>query len=226
MSGFVDRENEIFAVLQEFADEDLPFVVVGGYGVSAFQHRFSVDADIVVRDDRLEEFTELLDDRGFEAVADRELDVYGGRYLAYEKDVELPVTIDLLVNSLRCRQTDGVWRYRYFRQHSVTENIEGSERAVTVRVPERELLMAVKLHSGRLTDVRDVVALAGDVDFEALATHLDRGDEEKLHDVLDGVYETLVDENFEDSFKGVFSTTEFPEEDIEAVREFVRRRLE
>lgn len=226
MSGFVDRENEIFAVLQDFADEDLAFVVVGGYGVSAFQHRFSVDADVVVRDDHLDDFTALLDDRGFEPVADRDLDVYGGRYLAYEKNVELPVTVDLLVNSLHCRQTDGVWRYRYFRQHSITTEIEGSERTVTVRVPERELLMAVKLHSGRLTDVRDVVALAEDVDFETVAVHLDRGDEQRLRDVLEGVHETLTGDNFEDSFKGVFSTSEFPGGDVEAVREFVRQRLE
>lgn len=225
MSGFVGRENEIFAVLQGFIDEDLPFVVVGGYGVSAFQHRFSVDADLVVRDDHLDDFTTLLEGRGFDPVADRELDVYGGRYLAYEKDEELPVTIDLLVNSLHCRQTGGVWRYRYFRRHSTTADIEGTEQAVTVRVPERELLMAVKLHSGRLTDARDVVALAGDADFGRVATHLNRGNEDDLHNVLRGVSETLAGDDFEDSFKGVFSTSDFPEDDIEAVREFVDRWL-
>lgn len=225
MSGFVDRENQIFEILQAFEDHDLEFVVVGGYAVSAFQHRFSVDADLVVRDDDVEEFVEVLEASGFEAVEDRELDVYGGRYLAYEKDVELPVTVDLLVNSLQCRQTDAAWRYDYFEQHSIAAEIEGSERSVEVRIPEKELLVAVKLHSGRLTDARDAVALVEDLDFGKLEHHLDRGDPEKLEGMLEQVAETIGSEDFEDAFKGVFSRQTLPEEDIRKLREFIQDRI-
>jgi hypothetical protein len=226
MSGFVDRENEIFEVLQEFVDAGLDFVVVGGYGVSAFQHRFSVDADLVLREGDLDRFTEILQGRGFEEVEDRELDVYGGRYLAYQKDEELPVTIDLLVNSLRCRQTDASWSYDYFQDHSTTAEIEGSEKSVTVRVPEAELLAAVKLHSGRLTDARDVVALSSEIDFDQVEQHMDRGDSERLDEVLEDVFETISGENFEDSFKGVFSQKELPSQQIEALRDFIQEQLE
>lgn len=225
MSGFVDRENQIFQILQEFKDHGLDFIVVGGYAVSAFQHRFSVDADLMIRDEDLDRFTAVLEEQGYEQVGDRELDVYGGRYLAYQKDRELPVTIDLLVNSLQCRQTDASWSYHYFREYSTTAEIQGSEKAVTVRIPERELLIAVKLHSGRLTDSRDAVALATDIDLGRLEKHLDRGDKKQLHEVLKEVRETISDPDFEDAFKGVFSQQELPDENIQTILEFIDEQL-
>jgi len=221
VSGFIDRENEIFEVLQDFMAKDLDFVVVGGYGVSAYQHRFSVDADLVIRSRDLEEFTQVLKERGFEKDTDQDL-VYSGRYLAYVKDQELSVTIDLLVDELQCRQTDASWSYQYFEEHSADKDVEGSEESVGVRVPSEELLIAVKLHSGRLTDARDVVALIQDTDLEKVEEHIDRGDQEKLKQVLENIEETVGDSNFEDSFKGVFQRGTLPEENIEKIQEFIQ----
>jgi hypothetical protein len=220
MSGFVDRENEIFEVLQQFKAEGLEFVVVGGYGVSAYQHRFSVDADLVIQSDDLEEFTQVLEERGFEKDTDRDL-VYSGRYLAYVKDKELPVTIDLLVDELQCRQTDASWNYQYFEDHSVEKTVEGSEESVRVQVPTEELLIAVKLHSGRLTDARDVVALIEDADLEKVENHIHRGDRDKLRRVLENIEQTVSDSEFEDSFKGVFSQDTLPEQQIHRLQEFI-----
>lgn len=224
MSGFVDRENQIFEILQAFKTQDLDYIVVGGYAVSAFQHRFSVDADLVIPDDNLAVFIEILEAEGFEEVEDRDVDVYGGRYLAYEKNVELPVTVDLFVNSLRCRQTDAAWSYEYFQQYSTTAEIEGSEQSIEVQIPEKALLIAVKLHSGRVTDARDAVALADDLDFENLEKHLERGNQDRLHHVLTQVAETITDDHFEDSFKGVFSKQTLPEDSIETLHEFLLSR--
>lgn len=224
MSGFVDRENEIFDTLQAFIDAGLEFVVVGGYGVSAYQHRFSVDADLVIQEERLEEFTAILEERGFRSVADKELDVYDGRYLAFEKDRELPVTIDLLVNSLECRQTGGAWSYEYLRQNSSKQEISGTQQTVECLVPDPAVLMAVKLHSGRDTDARDVVGLADDTEIQRVGEHLDRGDPEKRQKMLEQVFETIEDPDFEDSFKGVFSQSEFPESNIEKVRDFINQQ--
>lgn len=222
----VDRENDIFEVLQEFVEKGLDFVVVGGYGVSAYEHRFSVDADLVIRKEDLDRFVEILKDKGFEEEDNRELDVYGGRYVAYVKDKELPVTIDLLVDKLKCRQTDASWSYKHFREHSVEKIIDGSEESVKVRVPEKELLMAVKLHSGRRTDARDIVALADDIDQEQVLKHLDRGDHEKLQEILEKIDERIRSEEFEDSFKGVFSQGELPDEKIGRVTQTIKRYLD
>lgn len=226
MSGFVDRENEIFDVLRRFRAEALDFVVVGGYGVSAYQHRFSVDADLVVQPDDVPTFGRILEARGFEKDTDREVGVYGGRYLAYVKNTELPVTIDLLVGALQCRQTDASWSYRYIREHAVTREIEGSEESVQVRVPTEDLLIAFKLHSGRLTDTRDVIALMEHADLDDVATHIDRGDRAALGRVLSKVDQMVSAPNFEDSFKGVFSRGSLPEHEIAQLRDFLDERTE
>lgn len=225
MRGIIDRENQIFDILHAFNDRGVAYTVVGGYAVSAFEHRFSVDADLVVRADDVDDFVEILADHGFDEVADRELDAYGGRYLAYEKREELPVTIDLLVNGLHCRQTDASWSHAYFERFSMTADIEGSERAVTVRIPEKELLVAAKLHSGRLTDVRDAVALTPDLDFDQVENHLNRGDPEKLNRALQNVIETISSDGFEDAFKGVFQQGTLPEDDIRALHHFLQEQV-
>jgi hypothetical protein len=147
------------------------------------------------------------------------------RYLSYPQDAELHLTIALLVGVLRCRQTDAAWSYQYFRDHAITATIQGSERAVTVDIPEKELLIAVKLHSGRLTDVRDAVALASDIDPQDVEQHLDRGDPEKLRQILEQVEDTITDDDFADAFKGVFSQTELPENKIQNIYDIVQEEM-
>lgn len=221
MKDFVDRENEIFATLRAFDEADLDFVVVGGYGVSAYRHRFSVDADIVVPENQRERFAELLTDRGYEEVEDRELGPYGGRYQAFEKDRELPVTIDLLVGGLVCRQTEARWGYEYLAEHATQREIRGSEERVQVTVANPEILVAVKLHSGRLTDARDAVALSDDVEWSRLQDHLDRGDSNAREEQLGGVLEAIADPDFEDAFKGVFATSTAPDQQIAELHDFL-----
>ena len=46
MFELINRENKIFEILQEFINAKLDFIIIGGYAVSAFKHRFSVDVDI------------------------------------------------------------------------------------------------------------------------------------------------------------------------------------
>ncbi|PSQ47969.1 hypothetical protein BRD19_08130 [Halobacteriales archaeon SW_7_65_23] len=117
--------------------------------------------------------------------------MYSGRYLAYVKDEVLPVTIDLLVDELQCRQTDASWSYQYFEDHSVEKTVEGSGESVRVQVPTEELLIAVKLHSGRLTDARDVVALIEDADLEKVENHIDRGGSLAQHPSMQAAFSVI-----------------------------------
>lgn len=225
MSGAVDRENQIFDVLHAFNEAGLDFVVVGGYAVSAYQHRFSVDADLVIPEAAVDAFVDVLTDRGFEEIVDRDL-MYGGRFIGYQKDAALPVTVDLLVGSLTSRQTDASWSYEYFAQHAEQAEIQGSEKSVEVRIPDPELLVAVKLHSGRLTDARDAVALATELEPDKVATHLDRGDPDKLQQVLAQVRETVRDDDFEDAFKGEFSQQQLPDENIHTILDLIQSQVD
>ena len=70
-----------------------------------------------------------------------------------------PVAVDLLVGSLVCRATQASWSFDYIKRFSAAATISGCGFSVECRIPERELLIAFKLHSGRRADVRDFVML-------------------------------------------------------------------
>ena len=65
MEELIKKENDIFEILQKFIDTNLEFILVGGYAVSAFKHRFSVDVDIVVKSEDLSDFENILKKQSF-----------------------------------------------------------------------------------------------------------------------------------------------------------------
>jgi len=98
---FIKRENTIFEVLQEFVNAQLPFVLVGGYAISAYKHRFSVDADLVLRKEDKTKFEEILKKKKFAKTIVKDLDhVYAPEFIRYESKEKLPVSIDLLIGGV------------------------------------------------------------------------------------------------------------------------------
>lgn len=49
MENLINKENKIFETLEELTKNNLEFIMVGGYAVSSYKHRFSIDADIVIQ---------------------------------------------------------------------------------------------------------------------------------------------------------------------------------
>jgi len=207
--AFIERAKEILKVLRRLVDARLDFIVIGGYAVSALaRHRYSVDCDVAIQKKRLkefesiltrEEFTKYLEKAGFD-------EVYGGEFISYRKEVDkLPVTVDLLVGSLVCRATGAAWSFDYIQRHSIEANVPGMEASVSCRIPEKELLIAFKVHSGRRADIRDIVMLRENADLEKVLDHLKRGRTEALRDQISKITEVLKDENLVDSLKGVFT---------------------
>lgn len=205
----LERENEILRIIRRLREEDLDFVVVGGYAVSGLaRHRFSVDCDIVVPQEHRGKSEKVLENEGFtKHVQKAGFDsVYGGQFISYVKNVnELPVAVDLLVGSLVCRATGASWSFEYIRKFSVVASIPGYGFSVECRIPERELLIAFKLHSARRADVRDFVLLRENADRNKMLTHLGRGDEPKLKGQINVVLKALEDKHLVDSLKGVFT---------------------
>jgi len=205
----VERENEILRTIRRLREENLDFVVVGGYAVSALaRHRFSVDCDLVVPTERRAEFAEVLKRQGFSKhVQKTGFDAaYGGEFISYVKKVDgLPVTVDLLVGSLVCRATEASWSFDYISRFSVAATVPGYGFSVDCRIPERELLIAFKLHSGRRADVRDFVLLRENTDRGKVLKHLKRGDEQRLNGQIAAILRALEDKNLVDSLKGVFT---------------------
>lgn len=219
-----EREAELLDTLEAVIDAALPYVLVGGWAIAAFNQRFTTDVDAVVPAQALEGYADLLSDRGYEKTADvARNDLYEGRTVRFEKDVGNPVQFDAMVDALGCRQTEAEWSYRYLSQHSSPEELR-TGRPITARIPERELLFAAKLHSGRKADSRDLVVLSTGADFDRIAKHLHRGDSEKLASRIDTVLTRLAAENFADAFTGVFEQQTVPVERIDAVVEFLREQ--
>lgn len=208
----VDRENEVLRIIDVLSKSGVEFIMVGGYAVSSLaRHRFSVDCDVVVRNKDLkrldsiltkERFSKKKQQTGFDSL-------YGGKFIRYVKKMtELPVSVDLLVDSLVCRQTDGSWSFDYISSNSLETNIPGIQLSTRGQVPNRELLIAIKTHSARKADLRDIVVLGEAADWTQVSKHVNRGDKQKLLDSVSKVLNDLEDEKLFNSLKGAFSIKE------------------
>ena len=226
---FVKRENEMLRVLKRLTGEKLDFIVVGGYAVSGLaKHRFSVDCDIVLPKRELKKFEEILKEEGFERhVRKTGFDkIYAGEFVSYKKEVnELPVTIDILVGSLVCRATGAAWSFDYIKKNSIEANITGIETSVICRIPEKELLIAFKVHSARRADIRDIIMLREDANFEKVLKHIKKGGKEALRKQIQRITEALEDPNLVDSLKGVFVLSVDVKKQIESTRKDMKAIL-
>lgn len=218
---FVKRENEILRILKRLAGEGVDFVVVGDYAVSGLaRRRFSVDCDVVISKRELEKFEDILEKEGFKKHARKTGfdDAYSGEFISYKKEVsELPVTIDLLVGSLVCRTTGAAWGFNYIKKYSVEAVITGIEMLVNCRLPEKELLLALKIHSARRTDIRDIIMMREGSDSESIEASKKRENGcTENSDKQDT--RSMNDKNLVDSLKGVFTLTADVRKQIENTR--------
>jgi hypothetical protein len=215
MEKLIQKENGIFEILQKFIEAGLEFILVGGYAVSSYKHRFSVDADIVIQIKDLEKFEKHLKKEGFRQTISKELEnIYSSRFVRFEKE---EASVDILIDALASRQTNAAFSYDLLLKNSSKRKVIGIEKEVNAFVPSREMLIATKVHSGRLTDFRDIAALAKDSNLELVKKLLFIGDLSKLQKNLDELNRAVNDSKFEDSFKGVFMEKKF-DVDFDKVR--------
>ncbi|UHQ99287.1 hypothetical protein HYG81_26020 (plasmid) [Natrinema zhouii] len=121
-----ERQTELIDTHRAIQDAGLPYVLVVGWAVSAFQARFTTDVDMVLPEISLDEYDALLTNAGYIREFDNDVaNIYEGRIVRYEKPVgENTVEFDALVGALRCRQTDAEWSYRYLEEHSLVESFD------------------------------------------------------------------------------------------------------
>lgn len=207
MEELITGENAIFDILQKLIDSNLDFIVVGGYAVSAFKHRFSIDADIAVQSKDMKKFEAVLKKDGFGKTSEKELEnVYSSKFVRYEKD---SASVDILIDAIAARATNAAFSYKMLTDNSIQKKIIGIEKEVFARVPTKELLIAMKIHSGRLTDFRDIAALAKGTNLEIIKKFLFVGNLKSLQDNLNNLARVVKDKNFVNSFKGVFIEKKF-----------------
>lgn len=220
--GLLEREQEVMKILNLFLDKKLDFVVVGGYAISTYKKRFSIDLDIVVKEEDLENYEKILKKEGYVLHFEKEISIlYGENFKRFTKKMKnLPVDIDLLINGLVSRTTDATWGADYIKKNSTKRKLNNSE----FLTPEKELLIAMKFHSGRLSDIRDIVALMP-CNFEKLKKHLQKGELDNLKESIKKQAVFLNKPQFDDSFKGIFGPFSYNEKDVQATKELIKEIL-
>jgi hypothetical protein len=203
-----DREKECFDFLN-LLPSDKKYVVVGGYAVSSYGlSRFSVDLDIVIPGDELSYFKKLIDKRGF--VLDKQkVDLeYEGKFERYNKGL---VSVDLLINTIQSRQTGYSYPFDYVFKNSKMREVIGWDPTVKarIRVPMKEMLIALKIHSMRSADKRDIIMLCYEKpDDLRVWRHLENCPKIKIQKNINELLSVLDDQHFKDSLKGVFSISD------------------
>ena len=81
--------------------------------------------------------------------------------------------------------------------------------------------MAAKLHSGRETDLRDVLAVAEEIDLEAVTPHLRRGDDDALREQLEHGLEILESDELKHGYRSDFGASAVSEETVSALQEYL-----
>lgn len=220
--GLLEREKEVLRLIELLQENKFKFIVVGGYAISTYKKRFSVDLDIVIKDEDLLRFEELLSKQDFSMSYEKEIAVlYGENFKRFRKKMNnLPVDVDLLINGLVSRTTNAVWSFELIVKNSQKRKLDDLE----FLVPIRELLISMKIHSGRLSDARDIVVLLP-CNKDKLKEFLLRGNITKLKEIIKKQLSFIEKSQFDDSFKGIFGIQVYNEEQIQSSRKLFKDLL-
>jgi hypothetical protein len=227
--SFENRSNALVDLLEAVNESELDYVLVGGYAVSSFNTRFSTDLDIVMMPEEKDAFVAFLEARAFEETDSHEKAwVYDTEVIEYEKRLapHQPIGFDLLVNGLGCRQTTAQWSFDYLAKHTAEREVSGGTRTTTARVLQGAVLAAVKLHSARETDLRDVVAIAQEIDLDTVTSHLYRGDEDALREQLQHGLDILNSEGLEHGYRSDFGASAVSGKVVEELRAYLSEQIE
>src|SRR6056297_1554164 len=227
--SFNNRSDALIELLEELTQSGHEYVLVGGYAVSTFNARFSTDLDIVVAPDTKAEFAEFLERRDFEKTDSHAKEwFYDTEVIEYEKRLtpQQPIGFDLLVNGLGCRQTEAQWSFDYLYDHSQEREIHGGTATTTARAIDGAVLVAAKLHSGRETDLRDVLAVAEEIDLETVTPHLRRGDEDALRAQLERGSKILKSEDLKHGYRSDCGASAVSTETVTALQQYLSEQVE
>ena len=213
--GLLEREKEVLRLIELFEENNLKFIVIGGYAVSTYKKRFSVDLDVVIKEEDLIKFEELLLKEGFRIGYEKEIALlYGENFKRFRKKMnDLPVDVDLLINGLVSRTTDATWSFENIDKNSQKRKLDDLE----FLTPIRELLLSMKIHSGRLSDVRDIIVLMP-YDKDKLKEFLLRGNLNNLKASIKKQASFIEKPQFDDSFKGIFGIQAYNPKEIESAK--------
>ena len=131
--------------------------------------------------------------------------MYSGKFERYKKNL---VSIDLLINGVVVRQTGYCYPFQYIFKNSRIKETSGWDptNKVKSRIATKEMLIALKIHSMRMSDKRDIIMLCYEKpNTKTIINHLKNSSKEKINKHIDELLALLNDSNLKDSLKGVYS---------------------
>lgn len=205
ITDFSNREKECFTFLKLISKEK-QYVIIGGYAVTSFGFsRFSVDLDITIPESELPFLKKALSDNDFVFTKGKDDLLYSGKFERYEKGL---VSIDLLINGVSSRQTGYLYPFQYLFKNSQIRETSGWDplNKVKVRIAKKEMLIALKIHSMRMTDKRDIIMLCYEIpNIRIIINYLKNSPKEKIIEHVNELLVNLNEKNLRDSIKGVYS---------------------
>ena len=207
-SGYLtSRETEIIRILRVLSEATDGFVVIGGYAVNAFgQHRFSVNCDLSTNRDNVPVIDAILLGEGYELRRKEALPPIGVTIREYSKSVGgEPVSVELFVDTVVSTTTRGIWTYKFIQDNSVEAIVAGATDSTPSRVAQRNLLVAMKLHTGRTEDLGDVVMLSERVDWNTVARCAACGSKDQLIEQIDAAIREISSAKFASDLKSTFA---------------------
>jgi hypothetical protein len=212
-SGYLTaREAEIIRVLRILSEATDGFVVIGGHAVNAHgQHRFSEDCNLATNRDNVPIIDAMLLGDRYELRRNEVRPPLGVTIREYHKTVEgEPASIELLVDTVVSTTTRGTWTYGFIHENSVEAIVVGATDSTPSRVAQRNLLVAMKLHSGRTQDIADVVMLSERVDWKDVARCAACGSKEALMEHVESAIGEISSSKFASNMKSLFSMRSDP----------------
>ncbi len=201
------REEEIFQTLTELRNID--FVVIGGYAVNTYTlPRFSVDCDIVIKDENeLKKIEALLYKRGYQK---KELNAefqYSGSFSRYEKMLEnnFSVSMDILIKIISDRMTGTTFSADWIFENSSTKILKGKTitKELKLRIIKIDALIVMKIISCRSTDIRDVfMMLPNAINKEWIKSEITLRC--NLKERVNKIIEKVTSKQFKDGLSGVY----------------------
>lgn len=129
------------------------------------------------------------------------------------------------MNGLGCRQTEAQWSFDYLYDHSRKQEVSGGTKTTTARVIDGAVLVAAKLHSGRETDLRDVLAIAEEIELATVTPHLHRGDDDALQAQLEHGVDILGSDELKHGYRSDFGSSTVSTETIAAVHQYLTEQI-
>ena len=200
------REKEIFETLKKLKDQKL--VLIGGYAVNAYTlPRFSVDCDIVIYKEDLEDIEKILLSIGYMESEEKSGVPYHGKFARFKKIINenLKVSIDILIDEVLDRQTGAKflcdWVFdnsgiRVLKGKTITENLN-------LRIINLEALFVMKMTSCRSTDIRDIFLMVSEVKNKIFIKK-EVSERANFKDRLGKINKEITSKQFRDGIQGIF----------------------